>query len=173
MPNIERQFYFDPSHILGYYSSDGTPLAFATRKTPGGGDQRVATVHADKPIAPGASMFLIRRELRIDKKATDSKSQKTIGLGNFALRGRENRSPRSPVATARDPGTVCPRSAGYRHPVVTHDGRMDQFRPDHQQDAVIGHLHAPLTGDARVNSATASQCAVWGNISNGVTRSSL
>jgi hypothetical protein len=83
MPNIERQIFFDPSRILGYYSSDGTPLAFATRKMPGGGDQVIATVHADTPIAPGASMFLIRRELRTDKKATESKSQKTIGLGNL------------------------------------------------------------------------------------------
>src|SRR5579863_6937811 len=58
MPNIERQFFFDPSHILGYYSNDGTPLGFATRRMPGGGDQVIATVHADNPIAPGTSMFL-------------------------------------------------------------------------------------------------------------------
>jgi hypothetical protein len=83
MPKIERQFFFDPSHILGYYNSDGTPLAFATRKMPGGGDQVIATIHADNPIAPGASMFLIRRELRTDKKATESKSQRTVGLGNL------------------------------------------------------------------------------------------
>jgi hypothetical protein len=83
MPNIERQFRFDPSHILGYYDSAGTPLAFATRKMPSGDDQVIATVHADQPIAPGASMFLIRRELRTDKKATDSKSERTIGLGNL------------------------------------------------------------------------------------------
>jgi hypothetical protein len=83
MPKIERQFFFDPSHILGYYSSDGTPLAFATRKMPYGGDQMIATIHTDNPIAPGASMFLVRRELRTDKKATESKAQRTIGLGNL------------------------------------------------------------------------------------------
>jgi hypothetical protein len=83
MPNIERQFRFDPSHILGYYTSDGIPLAFATRKMPGGSDQVIATVHADSPIAPGVSMFLVRRELRIDKKASDSKSERTFGLGNL------------------------------------------------------------------------------------------
>jgi hypothetical protein len=87
MPKIERQFFFDPSHILGYYGSDGTPLAFATRRMPGGGDQVIATIHTDTPIAPGTSMFLIRRELRTDEKATGSKSQRTIELGNLRYAG--------------------------------------------------------------------------------------
>jgi hypothetical protein len=87
MPKIERQFFFDPSRILGYYSSDGTPLAFATRKMPGGGDQVIATIHTDNQIAPGASMFLIRRELRTDSKATASTGPKTIGLGNLRYAG--------------------------------------------------------------------------------------
>jgi hypothetical protein len=86
MPNIERQFFFDPSRILGYYSSDGTPLGFATRRMPGGGDQMIATVHADNPITPGTSMFLVGRELRTDKKAADSK-QRTAGLGNLRYAG--------------------------------------------------------------------------------------
>lgn len=83
MPNIERQFFFKPSLLLGYYGSDGTPLGFATRGMPGGGDHIIATVHADKPIPPGTSMFLIRREFRTDPKATKSKGPKTIGLGNL------------------------------------------------------------------------------------------
>lgn len=83
MPNIERQLWIDPSHLLGYYNTDGTPLGFATRKMPTGGNLIIATVHADKPIPSGARMFLIRRELSIDKKATDTKGQRTIGLGNL------------------------------------------------------------------------------------------
>jgi len=83
MPNIERQLRTDPAHVLGYYNADGTPLGFATRKMPTGGDLIIATVHTDKPIPPGARMFLIRRELSIDKKATDTGGQRTIGLGNL------------------------------------------------------------------------------------------
>jgi hypothetical protein len=83
MPNIERQFYSSPSLVLGYYNSEGTPLDFATRGMPGGGDHVIATVHADTPIAPGASFFLIRREIRTDPKATTSKGERTIGLGNL------------------------------------------------------------------------------------------
>lgn len=83
MPNIERQLFLDPSRILGYYTSDGTPLAFATRGMPGGGNHIIATVHADKPIAPGASMFLIGRERLPEFKATDVQNQKRVGLGNL------------------------------------------------------------------------------------------
>jgi hypothetical protein len=83
MPNIERQFFFNPSLLLGYYSSDGDPLAFATRKMPDGGDHVIATIHAGKPIAPGASRFLIRRERHVDPKATKSDGPKTVGLGNL------------------------------------------------------------------------------------------
>jgi hypothetical protein len=83
MPNIERQLFLDPSRILGYYTSDGTPLAFATRGMPGDRNQVIVTVHANPPIAPGAALFLIRRELLIDKKAANPKGQRTIGLGNL------------------------------------------------------------------------------------------
>lgn len=83
MPNIERQFFFNPSRILGYYSSDGVPLGFATRGMPGGGDHVIATIHAPAPIAPGASLFLVRRERLANAKAVDSTGPKTIGLGNL------------------------------------------------------------------------------------------
>jgi hypothetical protein len=82
MPTIERELYMDPSGILGYYNSDGAPLAFATRKNPDGGDLVIATVHTDKPIAPGASMFLIRREHRAGLMGADvGGGQRVFGFG--------------------------------------------------------------------------------------------
>lgn len=87
MPNVERELWMDPSPLLGYYSDDGTPLGFATRKNPHGGDQLLVTVHLNKPIAPAATAFLIRRERRPELKPAKSGSERILGLGYLRYGG--------------------------------------------------------------------------------------
>jgi hypothetical protein len=87
MPNIERQFWSNPPILLGYYTDDATPLRFATRNNPhAGGDRLIVTVHLEKPIDHGASMFLIRRERRANSKAAKMGSERIFGLGNLRYR---------------------------------------------------------------------------------------
>lgn len=81
LPRIERRLGMDPSRVLGYYTSEGAPLAFATSKYPRNDQQVLVTIHLDKPIAPGAGRFLINRENGSNFMSLDSGSERTIGLG--------------------------------------------------------------------------------------------
>ena len=81
LPRIERRLGMDPSRVLGYYTSEGAPLAFATSKYPRNDQQVLVTIHLDKPIAPGAGRFLISRENGSNFMSLDSGSERTIGLG--------------------------------------------------------------------------------------------
>jgi hypothetical protein len=81
LPKIERRLGTDPSHLLGYYTSEGSPLAFATSKYPHNDQQVLVTIHLDKPLAPAAGRFLISRENGAVFMGPDSGGERTIGLG--------------------------------------------------------------------------------------------
>jgi len=81
LPVIERRVGTDPSHLLGYYTIEGAPLPFATNKYPHNNQQVLVTIHLDKPLAPAASRFLIRRENGSVFTGPDSGSERTIRLG--------------------------------------------------------------------------------------------
>ena len=81
LPKIERRLQTDPSRMLGYYTSEGAPLAFATSKYPRNDQQVLVTIHLDKPMAPGAGRFLVSRENGSYFMSQDSGSERTIGLG--------------------------------------------------------------------------------------------
>jgi hypothetical protein len=81
LPKIERRVGTDPSHLLGYYTSEGTPLPFATNRYPHNNQQCLVTIHLDKPLAPAAGRFLISRENGSVFMGPDSGGERTIGLG--------------------------------------------------------------------------------------------
>jgi hypothetical protein len=82
---IECELWVDAPQLLGFYASDGTPLAFTTYKNPPPNDrQLLIIVHLDKPIACGATGFLVRRERHRKFAAGDSGGQRSVGLGNLA-----------------------------------------------------------------------------------------
>jgi hypothetical protein len=81
LPKIERRLGTDPSHLLGYYTSEGAPLAFATSKYPHNDQQVLVTIHLDKPMAPGAGRFLVSRENGSYFMNPNSGGERTIGLG--------------------------------------------------------------------------------------------
>lgn len=89
LTKIERELWTDPSRLLGYYTADGAPLGFATRLNPPNTGQLLVTVHPDKPIPPGATTFLIRREHRSNLAPVISSGERTIALGRLTqIRGR-------------------------------------------------------------------------------------
>lgn len=81
LPVIERRVATDPSHLLGYYTIEGAPLPFATNKYPHNDQQILVTIHLDKPLAPAAGRFLIRREDGSGFTSSDSGGERTIRLG--------------------------------------------------------------------------------------------
>jgi len=81
LPRIARTLGMDPSRLLGFYTSEGAPLAFATGKYSRNNQQVLVTIHLDKPMPPGAEKFLVSRENGSNFMSLDAGSQRTIGLG--------------------------------------------------------------------------------------------
>ena len=81
LPRVERRLGMDPSRVLGYYTSEGAPLAFATGKYSRNNQQVLVTIHLDKPLAPAAGRFLISRENGSVFMSLHSGGERTIGLG--------------------------------------------------------------------------------------------
>jgi hypothetical protein len=81
-PKIETMLWGDASGVLGFYTSDGDPLAFTTYKnSPANSPMLSAIVHLDKPLAPGAAQFLIYRQRYRNLAQANPGGQRTIGLG--------------------------------------------------------------------------------------------
>ena len=81
LSKIERMLWIELSRVIGFYAADGTPLGFATRRNPRTGNQLFITVHLDNSIAPGAAVFLIRREGAAHLPPTGSASERIMRLG--------------------------------------------------------------------------------------------
>ena len=82
---IEYDLWIDAPQLLGFYTSDGAPLPFTTYKNPPANNrQLLVIVHLDKPIAPGATGFLVRRERRLNFADAYSGGQRSVGLGLLA-----------------------------------------------------------------------------------------
>jgi hypothetical protein len=84
LSRIERELWgTDPARLLGYYTSDGLPLRFATRNNPSIPGLHLVTVHLDGPMAPAASTFLIRRERQPNSTPLNGTGPRTFGFNYF------------------------------------------------------------------------------------------
>jgi hypothetical protein len=80
LPRIERRLGVGSSRVLGFYTSEGAPLAFAMGKYSRNNQQVLVTIHLDKPLAPAAGRFLVSRENGSNFMSPDSGGERTIGL---------------------------------------------------------------------------------------------
>ena len=83
LSKIERQLWMDPSGLLGFYTKEGAPLSFTTRLNPPNKGQLLVTVYLEKPIAPGATTFLVRRQRRGGLSQAGAAGERTVALGKL------------------------------------------------------------------------------------------
>lgn len=81
--SIERSLRLDPPLFLGYYSSEGKPLAYTIKHSPTRPKDMLLTVHLPSPLAAGAADTLFRLELQTNRVRALKDGRHQVGLGRM------------------------------------------------------------------------------------------
>jgi hypothetical protein len=80
---IERDLWFPPANLIGFYTADGRPLSYTVKSVDGKPNIFWATIYIEKPLAPGESMILVRREKQMRDIRPSKAGQYSFGIGRL------------------------------------------------------------------------------------------
>ena len=81
--NIQASIGGDEKRFVGFYATDGGPIAFTIVRVPGRPRNPPVTLHLNSPIAPGETQLVVRVERRRAPVNIGKDGKAQAGLGRF------------------------------------------------------------------------------------------